>query len=76
MAGAVVGGFVSGSLSDRLGRIRVLTWTILVFAVFTALCGFARGYWDLVAYDVALSTDTHGLIDFAKPPIAKSSWIR
>src|ERR1044071_2371776 len=28
MLGAVAGGLVFGSLSDRLGRIRVLTWTI------------------------------------------------
>lgn len=37
-------------MSDRFGRIRVLTWTILIFAVFTGLCSLARGYWDLVAY--------------------------
>src|ERR1700730_2563638 len=42
MLGAVAGGLVFGSLSDKLGRIRVLTWTILVFAVFTGLCALAR----------------------------------
>jgi benzoate transport len=50
MLGAVAGGLVFGSLSDKLGRIRVLTWTILVFAVFTGLCALARGYRDLVFY--------------------------
>jgi MFS family permease len=50
LIGAVAGGLVFGLLSDRLGRIRVLTWTILVFAVFTGLCAFARGYWDLLIY--------------------------
>jgi len=50
LIGAVAGGIVFGSLSDHFGRIRVLTWTILLFAVFTGLCGLARGYWDLVAY--------------------------
>lgn len=49
LAGTVAGGVVFGALSDRHGRIRVLTWTILVFAAFTGLCAFARGYWDLVA---------------------------
>src|ERR1700726_3192304 len=38
MLGAVAGGLIFGSLSDHLGRIRVLTWTILVFAAFTGLC--------------------------------------
>ena len=50
LIGAVVGGLAFGLLSDRLGRIRVLTWTILVFALFTGLCAFAQGYWDLLIY--------------------------
>jgi len=50
LLGAVVGGIVFGTMSDHFGRIRVLTWTILIFAVFTGFCGLARGYWDLVAY--------------------------
>ena len=50
LVGAVVGGIVFGMLSDRFGRIRVLTWTILIFAVFTGLCAFAQGYWDLLVY--------------------------
>jgi MFS family permease len=50
LIGAVLGGFGFGMLSDRLGRVRVLTWTIMVFAVFTGLCALAQGYWDLLAY--------------------------
>ncbi|WP_408908783.1 MFS transporter [Variovorax paradoxus] len=50
LVGAVVGGIVFGSLSDHFGRIRVMTWTIVLFAVFTGLCAFAQGYWDLLVY--------------------------
>jgi MFS family permease len=50
LIGAVLGGIGFGMLSDRLGRVRVLTWTIVLFAVFTGLCAFARGYWDLLLY--------------------------
>jgi MFS family permease len=50
LVGAVVGGLVFGILSDRLGRVRVLTWTIVLFAVFTGLCAIAQGYWDLLVY--------------------------
>ena len=50
LVGAVVGGVLFGMLSDRLGRVRVLTWTIVLFAVFTGLCALAQGYWDLLAY--------------------------
>ena len=50
LVGAVAGGIVFGMLSDRLGRVRVLIWTIAMFAVFTGLCALAHGYWDLLAY--------------------------
>lgn len=50
LIGAVLGGIGFGMLSDRLGRVRVLTWTIVLFAVFTGLCAFAQGYWDLLVY--------------------------
>jgi MFS family permease len=50
LAGAVLGGIGFGILSDRLGRVRVLTWSIVLFAVFTFLCALAQGYWDLLAY--------------------------
>jgi MFS family permease len=52
LLGAVTGGVIFGTMSDHFGRIRMLTWTILVFAVFTGLCAFARGYWDLAIYRV------------------------
>ncbi|SUE62622.1 MFS transporter [Roseomonas gilardii] len=50
LVGAVIGGVGFGVLSDRLGRVRVLTWTIMLFAVFTGLCALAQGYWDLLIY--------------------------
>jgi MFS family permease len=50
LVGAVIGGVGFGMLSDRLGRVRVLTWTIVLFAVFTGLCALAQGYWDLLLY--------------------------
>jgi len=50
LAGAVAGGVVFGMLSDYFGRVRMLTWTILVFAVFTGMCALAQGYGDLLIY--------------------------
>jgi benzoate transport len=50
LIGAVAGGIVFGVLSDYFGRVRMLTSTILIFAVFTGLCALAQGYTDLLAY--------------------------
>jgi len=50
LVGAVLGGIGFGILSDRYGRVRVLSWTILLFAVCTGLCAVARGYAELLVY--------------------------
>ena len=50
LMGAVAGRLIFGTMSDHFGRIRVLTWTILIFAGFTGLCALARGYWNLAIY--------------------------
>src|SRR5699024_2366266 len=43
LLGAVLGGIVFGALADRHGRVKVLTWTVLIFAVFTGLSAIAQG---------------------------------
>ena len=67
MLGAVVGGPIFGTMSDHLGWVKVLTWTILIFAVFTGLCALARGYWDLVAYRGAG-------VNWSTPPFADANY--
>lgn len=43
LSGAV-GGWVAGSLSDRIGRVRILRVTIALLAISTALCGLSNSY--------------------------------
>lgn len=50
LVGAVVGGLGFGILSDYVGRVRTLRWTILLFALFTGMCALAQSYSDLVVY--------------------------
>jgi MFS family permease len=50
LIGAVGGGMLFGLLGDRFGRVRALSWSIIVFAVFTGLCAFARDYRELALY--------------------------
>lgn len=42
------GGWMAGAIADRIGRVRTLQITILWFAVFTFLCGFAQNYTQLL----------------------------
>src|SRR5712671_5385492 len=42
------GGWFAGALADRFGRVRTLQITIVWFAFFTFLCGFAQSYQQLL----------------------------
>jgi MFS family permease len=47
---SAVGGWLAGILSDRIGRVKTLQLTILWFAFFTVLCGFAQSYQQLMLF--------------------------
>ncbi|MEA2915254.1 MAG: hypothetical protein QOJ15_7335 [Bradyrhizobium sp.] len=47
LVGAACGGLAFGWLGDRLGRVRAMSLSILVYSVFTGLCFFAREPWHL-----------------------------
>jgi MFS family permease len=44
------GGWLAGAACDRFGRVRVLQVTILWYAVFTFLCGFAQSFEQLFIF--------------------------
>jgi len=44
---AAGGGLLFGALADRYGRTRALMGSVLLYSVFTALCGFANSFWQL-----------------------------
>jgi MFS family permease len=46
---SVVGGIVGGALADRVGRARVLRWSILTYALVSLLSGLAQSYEQLLA---------------------------
>src|SRR5215470_7780761 len=47
---SALGGWCAGVLADHIGRVRALQVTILWFAVFTFLCGFAQDYTQLLIF--------------------------
>lgn len=45
-----VGGWIAGLAADRFGRVRILQVTIIWFAVFTFLSGFAQNFGQLLVF--------------------------
>ena len=44
LAGMAIGGFIGGWACDRLGRVRTVVISILIFSVLTAALGFTQNY--------------------------------
>lgn len=42
LVGAATGGVLFGWLGDRIGRVRAMSLSVITYAVFTGLCGFAH----------------------------------
>jgi len=47
LLGGALGGLVFGTLADRMGRRRTMTFTILMYSLFTGVTYFAQHWWDL-----------------------------
>lgn len=50
LVGSALGGILFGILADRLGRRAALMASILMYSLFTAACGLARGVGELAAF--------------------------
>src|SRR4051812_33319242 len=58
LVGGALGGVVFGLLSDRIGRVRTMVLTILVYSLFTGLSALAQAWWQIAVcrFLVALGT--------------------
>ena len=59
LVAAAAGGLIFGVVADRHGRKRALMASVLLYSVFTALCGLSRNIWQLAAFRV-VSRARHG----------------
>src|SRR5262245_49312260 len=50
LIGWATGGLIFGMFGDRLGRVRTLTLTILLYSIFTGLSALSISVWDFCAY--------------------------
>ncbi len=49
LLGAAAGGLIFGWLGDRVGRVRTMALSIIIYAGFTGLCYFVEAPWQLAA---------------------------
>jgi MFS transporter, AAHS family, cis,cis-muconate transporter len=47
LLGMGIGGGFAGWLSDRIGRVRVVWWAVLVFSGFTGLIALCQMFWQI-----------------------------
>jgi MFS family permease len=57
---SAVGGIAFGVIADRFGRTRALMGSILVYSVFTFLCGLSQSVWQLAICRVGLGLGMGG----------------
>ena len=50
LAASAVGGILFGVVADRWGRTRALSLSILIYSIFTALCGVAQTVYQLAVF--------------------------
>ena len=60
LAASAVGGLLFGILADRLGRVRALTLSVLLYSVFTFACGLAQNVWQLAIFRLLLGLGMGG----------------
>ncbi|MGP0065033.1 MAG: MFS transporter [Isosphaeraceae bacterium] len=50
IVGWAIGGLIFGILGDRIGRVKTMMITILLYSAFTGLSALSTGVWDFAAY--------------------------
>src|SRR5262249_27646643 len=79
LAGGAVGGVFFGALADRIGRVRTMTFTILMYSLFTCLTALSQQWWHVVVLRFLVALGTGGewavasaLVAEVLPPKARS----
>ena len=57
---SALGGFLFGFIADRIGRIRALMVTILVYSLASAACGLSNAIWQLAVFRFILGLGMGG----------------
>jgi MFS family permease len=60
LLGGALGGIVFGMISDRIGRKRALSFTILFYSLFTCLSAFSQEWWHLAGFRFLVAVGVGG----------------
>jgi MFS family permease len=72
LIGWATGGLVFGVFGDRLGRVRTLTLTILLYSIFTGLSALSVTVWDFCAYRFLTGLGVGGVFSAAVALLAET----
>lgn len=70
--GWATGGIIFGMLSDKIGRVKTMVATLLIYSGFTGLSGFAQGWTDFVIYRFLVGLGVGGMFGAATTLVAES----
>src|SRR6185503_11036173 len=72
VAGWATGGLIFGAVGDRIGRAKTLTFTVLMYSVFTGLSALSQGWVDFAIYRFVTGLGVGGVFGLAVALIADS----
>jgi MFS family permease len=72
LIGWATGGLVFGMFGDRIGRVRTLTLTILLYSCFTGLSAASVSVWDFCAYRFLTGLGVGGVFSAAVALLAET----
>jgi MFS family permease len=72
LVGWAIGGLFFGIIGDRLGRVRTLTYTVLVYSIFTGLSALSVGVWDYCLYRLLTGVGVGGVFAAAVALLAET----
>jgi MFS family permease len=70
--GWATGGIIFGMMSDRLGRVKTMVLTLLIYSGFTGLSGFAQSWVDFTIYRFLVGLGVGGMFGAATTLVAES----
>ena len=70
--GWATGGIIFGMMSDKLGRVKTMVATLLVYSGFTGLSGFSQGWVDFTVYRFLVGLGVGGMFGAATTLVAES----